>query len=36
VGLASLAVRGEERQRTNLRSQGWCDGVEDGDRGRGR
>jgi hypothetical protein len=36
VGLASPVVRGEERQRTNLRSRGWCDGVKDGDGGWGR
>jgi hypothetical protein len=35
AGLASPAVRGEEDS-TNLRSQGWCDGVKDCDGGWGR
>jgi hypothetical protein len=37
VGLTLPAVRGEERQRTNPRSQGWCDGgTADGVEGGGR
>jgi hypothetical protein len=36
VGLALPTVRREERQRTNLWSHGWCDGVEVDDGGRGR
>jgi hypothetical protein len=36
VGLASPGVRGEERQRTNLQSRGWCNGVRDGDGSWGR